>query len=69
VLFISDKISWELQGNHQYLIDIREKVNDYKLNEAVLIYLNNIWEQRAKLKLVHPWLIKAREELLKELEQ
>ena len=67
VLFISDKISWELKGDHQYLIDIREKVNDYKLEEGVLIYLNNIWEQRDKLKLVHPWLIKAREELLNKV--
>ena len=64
VLFISDKISWELQGDHQYLIDIREKVNDHKLDEGILTYLNHIWEQRDKMKLVHPWLIKAREELL-----
>ncbi|RKP55400.1 HD domain-containing protein [Cohnella endophytica] len=65
VLFISDKISWDLPGDHPYLIEIRNKINNHKLNEGVLIYLNHIWEQRSKLKLVHPWLIKAREELLK----
>lgn len=64
VLFISDKISWELPGEHQYLLEIRDKVNEQKLNDGILIYLNNIWEQRTKLKLVHPWLIRAREELL-----
>jgi len=64
VLFISDKISWELPGEQQYLLEIRNKVNDRKLNAGLLIYLNHIWEQRSKLKLVHPWLIEAREELL-----
>lgn len=66
VLFISDKISWEVPGDHQYLKDIRTKVDEHKITEGILIYLNNIWEQRDKLKLVHPWLIKAREELLKQ---
>ncbi|MDP4098218.1 bis(5'-nucleosyl)-tetraphosphatase (symmetrical) YqeK [Paenibacillus sp. P96] len=64
VLFISDKISWELPGEHSYLLDIRDKVNDRKLIEGILIYLNHVWEQRDQLKLVHPWLISAREELL-----
>ncbi|NUU79770.1 bis(5'-nucleosyl)-tetraphosphatase (symmetrical) YqeK [Paenibacillus xylanilyticus] len=65
VLFISDKISWDLPGEHNYLEEIRDKVNEYQLNEGILIYLNQVWEQRNKLKLVHPWLIEARDELLK----
>lgn len=64
VLFIADKISWELPGKQNYLLEIRDEVNDRKLNAGILIYLNHIWEQRSKLKLVHPWLIEAREELL-----
>ncbi|CAH1211456.1 MULTISPECIES: bis(5'-nucleosyl)-tetraphosphatase (symmetrical) YqeK [unclassified Paenibacillus] len=67
VLFVSDKISWELPGNHAYLHEIRKKVEDeQRLDEGILIYLNYIWEQRSKLKLVHPWLIQAREELLQK---
>jgi predicted HD superfamily hydrolase involved in NAD metabolism len=64
ILFISDKISFDLPGEHQYLSEIRRKVDELSLNEAILIYLNIIWEQRFKLKLIHPWLISAREELL-----
>lgn len=45
ILFVADKISWDLPGEHW-------------------IYLNHVWEQRDKLKLIHPWLIEAREELV-----
>lgn len=68
VLFISDKISWELPGEHLYLLDIKTKVHDQQLTAGILIYLNQIWEQRAQLKLVHPWLIAAREELLEAVQ-
>jgi predicted HD superfamily hydrolase involved in NAD metabolism len=64
ILFVSDKISWKLPGEHPYLQEMRKEVNRLEINKAILIYLNNIWDQRYKLKLVHPWLIKAREELL-----
>lgn len=64
VLFISDKISWNLPGEHGYLQEIRDKVDESNLNDGILIYLNHVWEQRSKLKLVHPWLIEAREELI-----
>lgn len=63
VLFISDKISWELPGEHAYLKDIKQKVNNDQLIEGILIYLDHIWDNRSSMKLVHPWLIAAREEL------
>lgn len=43
---------------------MREEVNRLEMDKAILIYLNHIWDQRNTLKLVHPWLIKARKELL-----
>ncbi|MFC3801468.1 bis(5'-nucleosyl)-tetraphosphatase (symmetrical) YqeK [Cohnella sp. GCM10012308] len=64
VLFISDKISWELPGDHAYLLEIRDEVYNQKLDKGVLIYLDSIWEQRSKLKLVHSWLLLAREQLI-----
>jgi len=64
ILFVSDKISWNLPGEHPYLNEMREEVNRLEIDRAVLIYLNHIWDQRNILKLVHPWLIKAREELV-----
>jgi predicted HD superfamily hydrolase involved in NAD metabolism len=67
ILFVSDKISWKLPGEHTYLQEMRIKVNDLEIDKAILIYLNNIWDQRNKLKLVHPWLIKAREELMESI--
>ncbi|MCD9025459.1 bis(5'-nucleosyl)-tetraphosphatase (symmetrical) YqeK [Cohnella silvisoli] len=67
ILFVSDKISWKLPGDHPYLQEMRIKVNELEIDKAILIYLNNIWDQRDKLKLVHPWLIKAREELMENV--
>lgn len=64
ILFVSDKISWKLPGEHLYLQEMRTKVNELEIDEAIFIYVNNIWSQRDKLKLVHPWLIEAREELI-----
>ncbi|MDQ0062874.1 bis(5'-nucleosyl)-tetraphosphatase (symmetrical) YqeK [Paenibacillus harenae] len=63
VLFISDKMAWELPGEHPYLQDIKDKVNNDQLIEGILIYLDHLWDNRANMKLVHPWLIAAREEL------
>jgi predicted HD superfamily hydrolase involved in NAD metabolism len=64
ILFVSDKISWKLPGEHPYLQEMREEVNKLEIDKAILIYLNHIWDQRNILKLVHPWLIKAREEMM-----
>jgi predicted HD superfamily hydrolase involved in NAD metabolism len=64
ILFVSDKISWKLPGEHPYLQAMREEVNKLEITNAILIYLDHIWDQRNLLKLVHPWLIKAREEIL-----
>jgi predicted HD superfamily hydrolase involved in NAD metabolism len=64
ILFVADKISWDLPGEHSYQEEMREKLLSSDLDGAVLIYLNHVWGQRNNLKLVHPWLIEAREELM-----
>jgi predicted HD superfamily hydrolase involved in NAD metabolism len=66
ILFVADKISWDLPGEHPYQEVMREKLLSSDLDGAVLIYLNHVWGQRNHLKLVHPWLIEAREELMNE---
>lgn len=63
VLFIADKISWDLPGEHSELAAIRTKVEEGQLDEAVLLYLDHVWSQRDQLKLVHEWLIRARAEM------
>ncbi|WP_281349868.1 hypothetical protein [Paenibacillus tengchongensis] len=39
-------------------------MNNGHLDQGVLIYLDTLWEQRASLKLLPPWMCGAREELL-----
>jgi HD superfamily phosphohydrolase YqeK len=69
ILFVSDKISWELPGEHPHLNEMRKLIYDFKIDNAILIYLDSIWDQRDKLKLVHPWLIEARRELMLKVTQ
>lgn len=42
VLFVADKISWDLPGEHPYQEEMREKIVQLQLNDAVLIYLNHV---------------------------
>ncbi|MCP3775776.1 bis(5'-nucleosyl)-tetraphosphatase (symmetrical) YqeK [Paenibacillus sp. MZ04-78.2] len=67
VLFVSDKISWDLPGDHPYQEAMRSKLENLDLDGAALVYLDHVWGQRDKLKLVHPWLIEARDELMLSL--
>lgn len=64
VVFIADKVSWDLPGDHPYLNEVRRQVDEHQLDKAVFAYLDHVWSQRDKMKLVHSWLIQAREELL-----
>ncbi|WP_343224488.1 HD domain-containing protein [Paenibacillus sp. ACRRX] len=64
VLFVADKISWELPGEHPYQEMMRQRLEVFDLDGAILVYLNHVWGQRDKLKVMHPWLIEARQELL-----
>ncbi len=64
VVFIADKVSWDLPGEHSYLSEIRSLVDRRQLDQAVFTYLDHVWSQRDQMKLVHSWLIRAREEML-----
>lgn len=63
ILFIADKLSFDLAYNPRSA-DIRRLVDEGQLDQGVLIYLDTIREQRTSLKLLHPWMLGAREELL-----
>jgi len=63
IVFLADKIAWDQEGAPPYL----NKVNgalETSLDRAVLEYLNYLWAQRSQLKVIHPWLVAAREHLL-----
>jgi len=63
VVFLADKIAWDKDGGPPYLSKV-VKAMDESLDVAVLEYLNYLWERRSQLKVIHPWLIEAREYLI-----
>ncbi|WP_054956464.1 bis(5'-nucleosyl)-tetraphosphatase (symmetrical) YqeK [Paenibacillus dakarensis] len=64
VLFVADKLSWDQADAAPYIKEIRVK-STQSLDAAVMVYLEHVWKSREHMKVVHPWLIEAREELLK----
>ncbi|MET3210770.1 UNVERIFIED_CONTAM: putative HD superfamily hydrolase involved in NAD metabolism [Paenibacillus sp. PvR008] len=68
ILFIGDKLSWDQAHAAPFLKEIRKNVNDHLLDEAIMIYFNHVWSNKEKMKVVHLWLLEARQSLLKESE-
>jgi len=62
VLFVADKIAWDQVGNPPYLKDILAKL-EVSIEHAAFEYISYLWNQRDKLKVLHPWLADAYEEL------
>ena len=63
VVFLADKIAWYQDGSPPYFSKVGKAI-DESLDVAVLEYLNHLWERRSQLKVIHPWLIDAREYLI-----
>ncbi|MFP3390040.1 bis(5'-nucleosyl)-tetraphosphatase (symmetrical) YqeK [Brevibacillus sp. SIMBA_040] len=62
VLFVADKIAWDQAGTPPYLHRLLPAL-DKSLEHAALVYLSYLWEQREKLRVVHPWLVEAYRDL------
>jgi len=62
ILFVADKIEWDQQGSPPYIRNILLELNK-SLDHASFAYIDYLWQQRDKLRVVHPWLKEAREEL------
>jgi predicted HD superfamily hydrolase involved in NAD metabolism len=62
VLFVADKIAWDQEGVPPYLKKLNESLN-ISLDHGAFEYLNFLWERREALKVIHPWLIEAYEDL------
>jgi predicted HD superfamily hydrolase involved in NAD metabolism len=54
VLFVADKLAWDQPGHAPFHDEMRV-VLGRSLDQATLVYLRYLWEQRAKLKVLHPW--------------
>lgn len=62
VVFLADKIAWDQPGQPPYLADLLAAL-ERSLDAAVCVYLRHLWEQRATLPVVHPWLAAAYRQL------
>lgn len=63
MVFVADKIAWDQCGTPPYLDDLLAAL-DRSLDEAVLVYLDFLWQQREQLQVVHPWMVAARDHLM-----
>jgi predicted HD superfamily hydrolase involved in NAD metabolism len=64
VVFLADKIAWDQAGKPPYLSNV-VKALETSLDAATLEYLNYLWVRRDQLQVIHPWLVEARQDLLR----
>ncbi len=62
VVFVADKIAWDQPGDPPYLADILAAV-ERSLDAAAFCYLDHLYQRRATLRVIHPWMLVAWEEL------
>jgi HD superfamily phosphohydrolase YqeK len=66
ILFISDKLEWDQEGQPPYRAQIAAAV-ERSLEEAAWCYLDYLWTRRDTLAALHPWLIEAHQQLREEI--
>ncbi|SFS41528.1 HD domain-containing protein [Paenibacillus sp. 453mf] len=62
VLFVADKIVWDQVGEPPSLKQLKEAL-EISLPQAAFCYIQYLWERKDSLKVIHPWLREAYEEL------
>jgi predicted HD superfamily hydrolase involved in NAD metabolism len=62
ILFVADKIEWDQPGIPPYINEIKSQL-ELSLEHAAFSYINYLWERKETLKIVHPWLAEAHNEL------
>ena len=62
VVFVADKIAWDQPGTPPYLDAIQAALND-SIDRAAFVYLDYLWQMRDTLRVIHPWLREAYEQL------
>lgn len=65
VLFVADKVRWDQPGVPPYRAGLLAAL-EQSLDQAALFYLRYLSERRDTLKVVHPWLREAYEQLGRE---
>jgi len=64
IIFLADKISWDQDGKPPYL-DLIMKGLETSLELGTFNFINHLVVHRMNLKVVHPWLLEAHNDLLK----
>ncbi len=59
IVFVADKLAWDQPGRPPYEAALLAAL-ERSLDSAVCVYLDSLWEQRATLPVVHPWMVAAR---------
>lgn len=66
VLFVADKLAWDQPGVPPYREEMISRL-EVSLDEAAFAYIHYLWRQRERLKVVHPWLEAAYDDLAHQL--
>jgi predicted HD superfamily hydrolase involved in NAD metabolism len=64
IVFIADKLQWDQPGDPPYLETLQAAL-EHSLDAAALCYLDYLWQRRATLPALHPWVVAAYQELSK----
>ncbi|MBN1246862.1 MAG: bis(5'-nucleosyl)-tetraphosphatase (symmetrical) YqeK [Anaerolineae bacterium] len=59
VVFLADKIRWDQAGEPPYLAALIRALEAGSLDAGVCVYLGFLWERRATLMVIHPWMAAA----------
>ena len=62
LVFVADKIAWDQSGTPPYWNELTEGL-EHSLDAGALAYLDYLWSVRDELRVLHPWVVEAREEL------
>jgi predicted HD superfamily hydrolase involved in NAD metabolism len=54
VVFVADKLAWDQPGHAPFHDEMRAALGR-SLDQAALVYLRYLWDQRASLRVLHPW--------------
>jgi predicted HD superfamily hydrolase involved in NAD metabolism len=65
VVFLADKLAWDQPGVPPYYDEMRAALEE-SLDAATLVYLRFLWDRRETLRVIHPWLVEAYQQLSEE---
>lgn len=58
IVFVADKIEWDQTGTPPY-IEVLKKSLTVSLEQGAFSYIDYLWKQKDRLKVIHPWLAES----------